>query len=184
MKKIFTPLIAGLCICLTACNHSNNTTNNNKEKITEHNELYFANNMEDFNIWNYNSSITKSNGYSGICFSKTDKENPYSFGLNAAIKDLTSKKISKADVKVMVSVANMDFRGGIVCSVFRNDSTIFWNSSDLKNFISEPAKWCTATGTFDLPKDLRETDRITIYVWNSGEKSDIYADDFEIQFYE
>ncbi len=184
MKNLLLLFLGTTIIFMAACTQSGTKTTTDNETKADHNDLYFANDMENISQWGQKSDISKGEGHSGKYFSKADKNSPYSFGLSSSISELTSKKIKKVDTKVWVSVANKDYKGGLICSIFRNDSTIFWTSSNLKDFISEPGKWCEVRGNYELPDDLQQTDRIAIYIWNSGDKCDIYADDFEIQFSE
>jgi hypothetical protein len=183
MKKIM--FVLGLAVLfIAACNDPQSGTGTDAEKNTEHNDLYFSNDLENLGLWSLKSDVSRGAGHSGKYFSRADVNSPYSFGLNAEVGDLTSKKIKKVDATVWVSVANKDYEGGLICSVIRGDSSIFWSSNSLKDYVTDPGVWYEVKGSFNLPQDLQSTDRIALYVWNSGSKCDINTDDFEFQFSE
>ncbi|HNW97557.1 MAG TPA: hypothetical protein PKK00_03980 [Bacteroidales bacterium] len=155
------------------------------DTVMLHNDLYFSNNMENINCWEISSpKVIKTTGHSGMHCSKINKDAQYSFGFSSKIQDFTTKKIKKALVRVWVSATSMDFDAGIVCDINRNDSSVYWQSSGLKYFVTELGKWFEATGSFKFPDNLTENDRVSIYVWISKGSADIFVDDFEIQFME
>ena len=154
------------------------------EKKVDHNNLYFANNFDDMRGWIQNDKIIKGKAHSGKYYSKTDSINLFSFAFNMGIGNLTQKTLKKADVTLWANVKDEKYAGSIVTSINRGDSTIFWDSSNLKFFYKKTGEWFEAKATFNYPSKVRKTDIVKIYLWNSNGKSEIDMDDIEIQFYE
>jgi hypothetical protein len=154
------------------------------DKPVVHNNLYYANDLDNFLQWNLSADISKRPGHSGDYCSKTDSATPYSFGLNLKVSDLKNTKIKTAKISAWVKAENAFYEGKLVCSVMRDESTVYWVGSELKKFITKPGNWYEAKAYYKLPDSLGLDDKIAIYIWNTGTKSAIYADDFEIQFAE
>ena len=174
MKKFL--LVALVIAAFASCSE--------EEKKVEHNNLYFANDLENAIGWGTNKITTKGDAHSGKYYSKTDSIQPYSFAFSALLGDISEKKLSKVNVDIWTFVKNEKYKACIAVAVSRNDSTILWESSDLKAFYKEPGVWFKSSGTVKFPNNLEKTDKITVLVWNVDGKSEVRADDFEIQFFE
>ncbi len=155
----------------------------NSDKKVLHNNLYFSNDLESVKGWMEYNTLRQGNAHSGNYYSTTDSAWQFSqtFVLHAG--EISAKPLKKVDVSVWANVSKDHFNGCIVTCITRNDSTIFWASSDLKNFYKKTGEWFQANASFNLPASIIQSDKVKIYVWNVDGKSEIKMDDMEIQFY-
>ena len=146
------------------------------------NPLYYANDFESTIGWVEHSTLTTGdNAHSGRTFAKTTPESPYSFGFHRFVKDLSTKRVKKAEFNAWVNPASAESKGNLVLAVDTAGTNIFWVGMDIKNFGATPGKWTQIKGKATLPMNLPKNADLKIYYWNTGTDA-VLIDDFEITF--
>jgi hypothetical protein len=156
---------------------------NEQKKEMENNDLYFFNDFECVRGWGDANTITSGVAHSGKYFSKIDSVKQFSYGFKLEKKSISDTLLNKVAVSIWVLTKDIKTKACIVAQITRNDSSIYWQKSEIKNFIAQPLEWDNAKAEFILPKDIKPKDKILIYVWNADGKSEVDVDDLEVQFY-
>ena len=150
---------------------------NDKKKVEG---LVFSNDFESSLGWAENNTITTGEGHSGKVVSKTTPESQYSYTFHRLLKDISPKRIKRAQFSAWVSLSSANSKGSLVLSIdsVGGEKSILWNGVDTKNFVTSPNKWTQIKGTVNFPANISPASELKFYFWNTG-KDAILVDDVE-----
>ncbi len=144
--------------------------------------LYYSNDLENTIGWNDHASLTVGDdAHSGKVFSKTTAEFPYSYGFHRTLKDISEKRVKKAEFSAWVNTSTANSKGNLVLAIDTANNNIFWVGTDLKTLNVTPGKWFQVKGKATLPLNISKSADLKVYFWNTG-KDAVLVDDFEITF--
>ena len=113
----------------------------------------------------------------------------YSATFAVALKDLPNKKTNEfIGLKLSANFYSKNPLNNTMLVVSVQDTTtlesILWRSKNVNYTINDTAKWVQTDFKIPLNKKvLREKNKATIYVWNNGDSTNVYLDDFKVIFY-
>jgi hypothetical protein len=173
MKKIVIVLMA--IIFLYSCSG----------KSKKSGPLDFTNDFEGQIGWvdNPHGTLVVGDAHSGRVFSRTAPENQYSFGFHRALKDLSAKRIKKAEFSAWINTSSAKSEGSLVIAVDSGQTGLFWKGFPIKDFATTPGKWSQIKGNVNLPATLNRNAELKVYFWNSG-KDPILIDDMDVSLKE
>ncbi len=145
--------------------------------------FYSTTNLESpAQYWNIKpNDIDTTNAVSGKNSIKFDTNRPYGSNFTCLVSDL------KIDTLTTIAAAiTAKWEPGasaeLVLDITRNDSSIFWRSSKMTEFIPEQHQWGKIFLARELPEILEANDQIKVYIWNTG-KGAFYVDDPAVYTY-
>lgn len=173
MKKIVFVLIT--TIFFYSCSHD-------KKKSGP---LNFTNDFEGQIGWVDipHGTLMVGNAHSGKVLSKTTPENQYSFGFHRFLKELSSKRIKKAEYSAWVNLSSANSAGSLVLSIDSAGVSLFWKGIPTKDFTTTPDKWTEMKGNTLIPETISRNGELKVYFWNSG-KDPILVDDIDVSLKE
>ncbi len=143
--------------------------------------LTFSNDLENVSGWSDGNTLTVGLGHSGKYFSKITPENQYSFTFHKPLKDISAKRVKKAEYSVWVNLPNSTSEATLVFSVDSASKSMMWIGTSTKELAVAPNKWVQIKGKATLPANMNRENELKIYVWDNG-KDPVLVDDFEISF--
>ncbi len=130
-----------------------------------------------------NSSTLLKDSETGILFSRTDSSHTYGLGFKGAFPQNCLSKSLTVSIHAKVRFASINSEYAIAMSVAHSDSTIIWDSKDVK--VSKFDKWTAVNVEFQIPASfVVDANSLFVYGYNKNGKSicDLY--DLEISLYE
>jgi len=121
--------------------------------------------------------------HSGKVLAKTTPENQYSFGFHRALKDLSSKRIKKAEISAWINLSSANSAGSLVLAIDSANTGLFWKGIASKDFTTTPGKWTEMKGSILIPSTVSRNGELKVYFWNSG-KDPILVDDIDVSLKE
>ncbi len=143
--------------------------------------LTFSNDLENANCWSDNNTITYGTGHSGKVFSKVTPENQYSFTFHKALKDISQRRVKKAEYSAWVNLSSASSEATLVLSIDSSAKSLFWLGTSTKTSVAVPDKWVQIKGKATFPYNIGRDNEVKIYLWDNG-KDAVLVDDFEITF--
>lgn len=134
--------------------------------------------LNNIDSLNYISSIKNAGNYAF----QLDTTHIYSPGLDIPFDKLKNMNANKLNASVMVylSAPEKEKHASLVISFDRNEKPYNYNSTYPSDINTQPRKWNELKLSATIPNDIKETDRIKVYVWFLG-KNPIYVDDLKVQ---
>jgi hypothetical protein len=147
--------------------------------------LDFSNDFEGQIGWTDipHGTLMFGNAHSGKVLSKTTPENQYSFGFHRFLKDLSTKRIKKAEISVWVNLSSANSTGSLVLAIDSAGTGLFWKGIPTKDFTTTPDKWTEMKGSILIPETVSRNGELKVYFWNSG-KDPILVDDIDVSLKE
>jgi hypothetical protein len=126
---------------------------------------------------NYSSSVKNSGSYSF----QLDAAHVYSPGLDITFDNIKDKNVIKLNASAMIYLSEPEEKKhtSLIISFDRNDKPYNYNSVNLSDSNVQPGKWNEIKLSATLPNDIKETDKIKVYIWFQGKKP-IYIDDLKV----
>ncbi|GAB4288957.1 MAG: hypothetical protein Kow0068_14580 [Marinilabiliales bacterium] len=141
--------------------------------------------------WKYYEPLQSDSIYhsDSICYMITPNEEYSKFGFEKKFKEINPDNDSCIiSLSAYILSNEKDCDGDLVMAIKRNDSTIYWNSAQIRNFI-HTGKWCYINLTrfaFDSDEDwilnIKPDDIIKIYFWNTYRRN-IFIDDVQLNLF-
>ncbi len=178
MKTIFAIAFISLSFFVSC------SSGDDSKKDSEHNNLYYFSDFENYLGFGRSTNIQKGEAFSGKCYSKADSSRPFSAGFDMTVSDISSKKLKKVEVTSKAWLSDKDCEALLVIGVQRGDSLVKWEGFPLKEKLKEFKTWDELKGTLLLPQNLESYDVIKVYLWNTKNKGEARIDDIAVQFYE
>ncbi|MEO8088594.1 MAG: hypothetical protein ABI763_17380 [Bacteroidota bacterium] len=147
----------------------------------------YQNNFEDSlaNLqWMNSNTITLSNDTIKSHFSKTDKTNSYSSGIEIEVPSDLKRKNFSITVKGLIRVTDLNANNQLVISISRSDSAIFWKGEHLPDTLGKINKWNKFSVSCLIPRNIPKDSNIKIFLWNADGKSETCIDNLDIIFKE
>ena len=147
----------------------------------------YYNNFQDSTIhaqWMNGNTIVKDNDSLTNFFSRTDKEHPYSSGIEMKLPENIRSKNFRLSIKGRIRATVTDAKNQLVISFAQNDSLVFWTGIELPDSSGVPGQW-TAFGYTNLfPRNIPPGCTFKVFIWNADGLSVTDVDDMEITFTE
>jgi len=147
----------------------------------------YYNNFQDSVInvgWMNGNTIVRDGDSLTNFFSRTDKEHPYSSGIEMTLPENIRSKNFRLSIKGRVRASVTDAKNQLVVSFAQNDSLIFWTGIELPDSSSVPGKWIAFGYTNLFPRNIPAGCTFKVFVWNADGLSITDIDDIEITFTE
>lgn len=147
----------------------------------------YFNNFEDSvvnAVWMNPNTITESSDSVKNHFSRTDKTNAYSSGIEIEIPAGLKGKNFTLSVKGLKRISGAGANNQLVISVALKDSAIFWKGEHLTDSADKLNEWRMFGYSTLVPGNIPRDSKIKIFVWNADGKSETDIDDLEIYFTE
>lgn len=147
----------------------------------------YQNNFEDSLVnvqWMNPNTITLSNETFKNHFSRTDKVNSYSSGIEIEVPVDLKRKNFSITVKGLLRVTALDAQDQLVISVSRGDSAIFWNGTHLPDSMGKVNQWNNFNVSCLVPRNIPKDSKVKIFLWNPDGKSETDLDNIDIYFTE
>lgn len=133
------------------------------------------------NRWN-NVNIIKGSAHSGSFYTSTDSINNYSACFSKNISEISDKKLNRIDVITWIRKADKRAQGGIIISLDRGTTPIFWKSTPIDAGAPQLNEWNRMYISYDLPDSIGKNEILKVYILNK-DRLPVDADDFEIRLY-
>jgi len=105
------------------------------------------------------------------------------FGNAHSVKDLSTKRIKKAEISVWVNLSSANSTGSLVLAIDSAGTGLFWKGIPTKDFTTTPDKWTEMKGSILIPETVSRNGELKVYFWNSG-KDPILVDDIDVSLKE
>lgn len=181
MKQLIIGIGLSLGISLFSC-----TTQEQPKE--QKNPLSFSTNFDNLQGWEKDvEKFQKEYSKSGIWGTFSNHASPFSYGIDLPFKSIPSNDIKNVKVSFWALQSGTNDKSAL-CLDIRNDKkeSLSWQIFDIKNSILKDNKWSKVETTFDISTVEKNDARILLFVWNSNtdSTSQLYIDDFEIEFLE
>ena len=143
--------------------------------------IHFENDMENSPCWSDAGTLTYGEGHTGKVFSKVTPELPYSFTFHKQLKDLSTKRVRKAEYSAWVKLSGASSEATIVLQIDSAGKTLFWVGNSTKLMGAPSDKWVQLKGKATLPMEVSRENEVKVYVWDNG-KDVVLVDDLEVTF--
>jgi hypothetical protein len=171
-KLAFALVFINLAFCLESFSQDNSP-------ISHH----YACTLEDSTYgseWINLFTKTQGTGSSGICFSKTDKTNPYGLGLQIPLPANLQHRNFKISVRGMFRITDALSNNSLVVSLSRGDSIVFWQGKNVVEKFGQLNAWNSFYDSVLIPRNITGDSKLKIFMWNQDGKSETWVDDLEI----
>jgi len=135
-------------------------------------------------VWMNPNTIIQGKNSGKDHFSRTDKNNPYSSGVEVQIPDGLRRKNFSIIIKGLIRLTDIDANNQLVISISRGDSAIFWKGEHLPDTLGKVNQWNNFSYSCLIPRNIPKDSKVKIFVWNADGKSETDIDNFEIYFTE
>lgn len=119
--------------------------------------------------------------HSGKAAAELTPENIYGPALEVNIPNDLKNRNFELVYLCYLRLANKNDNAVLVTSVQKGDSTIYWNSRDIKPFI-KTNEWNLFTDTLLLPADIDTDATVKMFIWNNNAAQKIWVDDIRVSF--
>ncbi|MFA6923215.1 MAG: hypothetical protein WC223_03085 [Bacteroidales bacterium] len=143
----------------------------------------FKSNIGNNGEWINMQTIGKFGGHEDDICSKIDSLNPYSYGFQKLMSEISPNPIKKVKVSCWIKLENLTQKIGLVVSLDANNKNIFWIGHEINPLIKETNKWFKVEFEDKFPEFKPNETNVGIYVWNNN-KNIAFVDDIEIKFLE
>lgn len=154
-------------------------SNKQENKTSDFNK--FFNNGENDGCWINSNTLKVGPAFSGSISAQVDSTTEWGFGFKEVVGKVGDKIPVKITANAMIMRDSDVDDATFVVSVDSDDKNLLWQGTSIKGFAPKPKEWSKLSVQFNLPKDLKPTDKIGVYLWNKDKKK-IFMDDLEILF--
>ena len=152
-------------------------------KITDRYTNDFEDSIRNM-VWMNPNTIIQGKESGKDHFSRTDKNNPYSSGIEIELPGELKRKNFSIAVKGLIRLTNVDANNQLVISISRGDSAIFWKGEHLPDTSGKVNQWNNFSYSCLIPRNIPKDSKVKIFVWNADGKSETDIDNFDITFKE
>ena len=142
----------------------------------------FFNNCEGNSIWLQMNTLSEKYAFSGKKSSPTGNGNDFSITLSYPLANLPDSLKNEVNIQLQALALSPQHQASIVFEALGEKSKPYWKSFSLKPFLKTTKKWEKVAISFSLPEEVKNAERIKIYVYNPA-KGEVMIDDFGIMFY-
>jgi len=158
-------------LILFGCNSSTKTAENG----------YYFQDFDNLRMWSHDEQLSNSTAHSGSYSTYTDSMHEYSQTFEMDLDYAKTKGYKSVTVTAWCLMDSPSTNAGLVTSIDGEKGSVFYESVDLKSFLSGTNTWGKINKHFKLPDTATPGNKIKIYLW-SPQKQRAYLDDVEIKF--
>ncbi len=147
-----------------------------------------SNDFEAVEGWmgdNTPSSLTKEKAHSGRYASKVDPGVEYSIGYNNLLGNLSASRLQKIKVQGWVNLPSAESGAMLVASITDpanpTAKPIMWEGVKLTEQVKSFNEWVKVEKEFTLPDNITYANKISIYMWRTGNPEAAFLDDLVIE---
>ena len=132
-------------------------------------------------VWINQHTLSGDNARSWPWSSKLDSLNEFSYGFRSELRQISDTLPVYLEVSFWLFPTKPATDAELVVSVDSLTLNRFWTSISLRDSLDRTGEWNEIRSRIRLPRNLRATDKISVYVWN-GKKNNFWVDDLTLNF--